>query len=89
MTTHKLEAKKQKFLLAPAPAPLPGPLHSERDIALHRRLYCNHYDGCLDHSVRAGWSGFTCLHCPLRAHAGAGPGSEPFAHQRRAENLNQ
>ncbi len=69
--------------LKPTPVPLESPLRGEQDIAQHRRLYCGHYSRCLDQSVREGWAGFTCLHCPLRDYASAGPGSEPFARQRR------
>jgi len=70
-------------LLKPTPVPLESPLRGEQDIAQHRRLYCAHYGACLDQSVREGWSGFTCLHCPLRDYASPGPGSEAFACQRR------
>jgi hypothetical protein len=73
----------KKFSLTPAPTPLDSALHSERDIAKHRRLYCGHYNDCLSLSVREGWAGFTCLNCPLKDLAVTGLTSEPFAHQRR------
>lgn len=79
-----MKLKTDHFRLKPAPTPLESPLRGERDIARHRRLYCGHYNGCLSQSVRQGWAAFSCLHCPLRDYAGDGPGSEPFAHQRRA-----
>lgn len=79
----------RQFLLVPAPTPLEGPLRSDRDIAQHRRLHCAHYHGCLDESARKGWTGFTCMHCPLRALANQGLGSASFAHQRRSVDPNQ
>lgn len=84
-----MEMKNRKFILMPAPTPLDGPLRTEADVATHRRLYCGNYDRCLDESVRQGWAGFTCMHCPLRNVAGHGLPVAPFADQRRRENLNQ
>ena len=81
-----MEPKQEQFLLRPSPMCLDMPLRGERDIAQHRRLYCGHYGGCLDQSVREGWAGFSCMHCPLRDLAHQRPGSEPFAHQRRPSN---
>lgn len=78
-----MKAKTSKFMLMPAPSPLDGPLRTDADVAHHRRLYCAHYDGCLDESVRRSWGGFTCMHCPLRSLAGEGPSVQPFADQRR------
>jgi hypothetical protein len=71
------------FVLTPTPTELDAPLRGEQDIAAHRRLYCGHYSGCLNQSVREGWAGFSCMRCPLRDLASHGPGSEPFAQQRR------
>ena len=82
----KMEAKQETFLLRPSPTCLDMPLRGERDIAQHRRLYCGHYSACLDQSVREGWAGFSCLHCPLRDLASGGPRSEPFAQQRRSQS---
>lgn len=83
------DAKPEQFLLVPTPTPLEGPLRTDEDIAQHRRLHCAHYDGCLNQSVRQGWLGFTCMHCPLRDLARAGPGSAPFAYQSRSLDPNQ
>jgi hypothetical protein len=71
-------------MLRPSPTSLDTPLRDEADILVHRRLYCGHYSGCLDHSCREGWVGFTCLHCPLRDHPTAGNDHERFAHERRS-----
>lgn len=57
----------------PEPAELDSPLRGERDIARHRRLYCAHYDGCLDHSIAAGWESFSCVRCPLSEEADKAP----------------
>lgn len=82
-----MNAKTPKnFSLQPTPTPLDSALHSERDIAKHRRLYCGHYNNCLSLSVREGWAGFTCLNCPLKDLAVEGLTSEPFAHQRRNQD---
>jgi hypothetical protein len=77
------EARTPQLELRPMPTSLDVPLRGEADIAVHRRLYCAHYGACLDQSVKQGWTGFTCLRCPLRDTATASPGSEPFARQRR------
>lgn len=74
--------------LVPTPTSLEGPLRSERDVLTHRRLYCAHYDRCLDRSVHEGWDGFTCTHCPLQRFASDGPGSRPYAHQRLGDKLS-
>ncbi|HEY0881879.1 MAG TPA: hypothetical protein VGD87_10140 [Archangium sp.] len=73
--------------LQPTPTSLEGPLRSERDVAQHRRLYCSHYEKCLDRSVAEGWDGFTCTHCPLQAIADEGPGSLPYARARDSAKL--
>ena len=73
-TETELEATNSQFVaLKPNPVQHEEPLRGEADIAQHRRLYCGHYSRCLDVSVREGWSGFTCLHCPLRDYATGGP----------------
>jgi hypothetical protein len=76
------------MLLKPSPAPLDGPLRSERDIAKHRRLYCPHYDRCLDESIRLNWQGFTCSRCPLSENVGKGPRLGPYATQRRGDRFS-
>ncbi len=85
-----LEAKSGLFSLktGPWPTPLDAPLHTEQDIAQHRRLYCGHYTECLDESVHKRWLCFSCTQCPMRDLAVAGPTSELFAHQRRTERSN-
>lgn len=57
----------------PEPAQLDSPLREEKDIARHRRLYCTHYDGCLDHSIALGWQSFSCTMCPLSEAADKSP----------------
>lgn len=57
--------KNPLLTLKPEPSQLESVLRGEQDIATHRRLYCHHYDGCLDHSIAAGWQSFSCIHCPL------------------------
>lgn len=85
MRNEKLETdlKDQPLTMRPTPTSLETPLRGEADIAAHRRLYCGHYGNCLNLSVREGWAGFSCMHCPLRDYATGGPGSEAFASQRR------
>jgi hypothetical protein len=75
--------------LAPAPMQLKAQLRSDEDVLQHRRLYCGHYDQCLNQSVYSGWAGFSCSRCPMRDLAVQGATSEPFAHQRRSFNPNQ
>ena len=89
MSSSKFPADVKQVLAAelrPAPARYVGPLRSDDDIARHRRLYCTRYRQCLDDSIRAGWDGFTCLHCPLRDAAGESS-SAPFAQDRRSPPL--
>lgn len=33
----------------------------------HRRLWCIHYDACLEVAAGAGWHGWSCSECPLSA----------------------
>ena len=84
-----MKMKTSHLMWKPEPRPLEGALRTEADIALHRRLYCGHYDGCLSRSVHESWGGFTCMHCPLRDQASQGLSVEPFADRRHGENLNQ
>lgn len=77
--------KNRRFILKPEPAGLPDLLRSEDDIALHRRLDCGHYDGCLTQSVRENWVSFTCRHCPLRDVARPAARQNELAHQRISE----
>lgn len=71
----------------PSPVPFLGALSTDLELARHRRPYCAHYSACLDRSVKEGWDGFTCSHCPLRDEAPATPASERFAHERRRSQL--
>ena len=75
------------MLLKPSPAPLDGQLRSERDVARHRRLYCSHYDKCLDESIRRNWQGFTCMRCPLSDQAENKPALGAFANHRRGDRF--
>lgn len=58
--------KNLQSLIQPEPTQLDSTLRGEKDIARHRRLYCTHYDGCLNHSIARGWQSFSCMRCPLR-----------------------
>ena len=80
---------KTPAFLQPEPMQLKAQLRSDADVAQHRRLYCGHYDQCLNQSVYAGWAGFSCTRCPMRDLGVQTPSSEPFAHQRRSFNPNQ
>jgi hypothetical protein len=37
-----------------------------KDAAVHRRVYCVHYDGCLDLAVMRDWRSWTCARCLVR-----------------------
>lgn len=76
-------------VLRPEPMQLKAALRNEADVQQHRRLYCGHYDQCLNVSVYSGWAGFSCTRCPMRDQVVQSPSSEPFAHQRRSHNPNQ
>jgi hypothetical protein len=78
-----MKMKPATLSLTPSPSPLESPLFSEKDILQHRRLHCGHYNGCLNQSVREGWGGFSCMHCPLRDAPVEGLDRELFAHDRR------
>lgn len=71
----------------PSPVPYRGALSTDAELAWHRRPYCPHDRACLDRSVKEGWAGFTCSHCPLRDEAPAAPASERFAVERRGSPL--
>lgn len=44
----------------------------------HRRVWCIHYDACLEVAAGAGWHGWSCCACPLAAAPPcAAPWSEP------------
>ena len=45
------------------PADGPSPRAAPEGTTRSRRLWCTHYDACLDTAVRAGWSGFSCDAC--------------------------
>lgn len=73
-------------LLKPEPMALESTLRSEKDILRHRRLYCSHYDQCLNHSVENGWQSFTCTRCPLSEYADTQPRAVSFAQERRPDS---
>jgi hypothetical protein len=73
-------------LLKPEPTELDSCLRSERDILKHRRLYCSHYEKCLDASVENGWQSFTCTQCPLSEYADTAPRPGSFAQERRPDS---
>jgi hypothetical protein len=56
----------------------------KQGVESHRRLFCRHYDDCLDEAVSRGWNSWTCSNCELNA---ASPevegGLEGYATQRR------
>ena len=35
------------------------------DIELHRHIWCEHYNRCLDHAANSYWQNFTCQKCQL------------------------
>ena len=81
---------KPVILLKPTPTELDAQLRSERDIARHRRLYCPHYDRCLDESIRRNWVSFSCVHCPLeKAAANLESQSKSFAVQRQGNRFSE
>ena len=53
---------------SPMAPPAPYPIRWVRLIQfspIHRRLFCQHYNTCLDHAVRRWWQGFSCSRCPI------------------------
>lgn len=72
----------------PTPTELTTPINPDgsraQSVDGHRRLFCPHYDPCLDEAVKRGWNSFTCVRCPLYKLTGelAG-GLETYATQRR------
>lgn len=53
-------------------------------VETHRRLFCPHYDDCLDTAVMRGWNSWTCARCPLvDASPEVEAGLEGYATQRR------
>ncbi len=70
-------------MLKPEPTALEATLRGEEEIAKHRRLYCAHYDGCLNASIASGWQSFSCTRCALSPYAENSPRLATFAHDRR------
>lgn len=73
----------------PNPVELPAPINPEggrkQSVELHRNLFCESYDACLDEAVKRGWNSFTCIRCPFYAASeDEYAGVERFATQRRA-----
>ena len=38
----------------------------EDEVAAHRRIYCRHYDRCIDLSEAKQWESFSCEECVIR-----------------------
>ncbi len=58
-----------------------GPKHG---VESHRRLFCPHYDDCLDEAVVRGWNSWTCSACELGLVSPEVEGGlEGYATQRR------
>ena len=46
-------------------ASVPSPTQViERCAQVNRKVFCRHYNGCLDHAVKNDWQGFSCESCP-------------------------
>jgi hypothetical protein len=56
------------MLASPNPTELRSVLKApgQGDIARHRRVYCVHYDRCLDLAIERLWRSWTCEHCLVR-----------------------
>lgn len=40
-----------------------NPTKCHHDRRNQRKLFCRHYDDCLNVAVRAGWANFGCIRC--------------------------
>lgn len=72
----------------PHPVELPAPINPEggrrQSVEMHRNLFCEHYDNCLDEAVKHGWNSFTCVRCSFYQEPGEVEGGlERIATQRR------
>jgi hypothetical protein len=77
---------RSKAVLSPRPTPLSRPVRSEQDLETHRNFFCNHYDGCLDISIRKGWDSWTCTRCPLQNCHASTPEVRDYAESRRSDS---
>lgn len=44
----------------------PNPVNAPRAshaVAVHRKVFCSHYDQCLNLAVEKNWDGFACTQC--------------------------
>ena len=75
--------------MKPNPTELEAAINPEahgrrQSVESHRRLFCCHYDDCLDEAVSRGWNSWTCSQCPLNAMSPKVEGGlEGYATQRR------
>jgi hypothetical protein len=75
--------------MKPNPTELEAAINPEahgrkQSVESHRRLFCHHYDDCLDEAVSRGWNSWTCSRCPLNAVSPEVEGGlEGYATQRR------
>ena len=76
-------------VLRPSPTELESAINPENSgkrqgVEAHRKLFCSHYDDCLDEAVVKGWNSWTCTLCPLYAVSPEVEGGlEGYATQRR------
>ncbi len=76
--------------MKPNPTELQSAINPEANgrkqgVELHRKLFCQHYDDCLDEAVMRGWNSWTCARCPLVAMTPDTEGGiEGYATQRRS-----
>ena len=56
----------------PRPKPLRALLPIDA-VDVHRDIWCQHYDGCLDVAVQRGWISWSCSACPIRGKAQVKP----------------
>jgi hypothetical protein len=77
-------------ILKPNPTELEAAINPEtsgkrQGVESHRKLFCRHYDDCLDEAVMKGWNSWTCTRCPLyRLSPEVEGGLEGYATQRRS-----
>ncbi len=69
----------------PQPTELGAHMRFLSSVQKHRNLYCRHYDACLDHAVKQGWEGWSCLQCPMFLELGELPDIGDFATSGRRD----
>jgi hypothetical protein len=42
------------------------PIDFDFNIEVDRRIYCRHYDLCLDYAVEESWVSWSCKHCAVK-----------------------